>query len=64
MILGDDLNFSLSASNIWRNATQVGSLSKNFIQNPKRVGILDIEPSKLTPTLDKLKNKRPKLQND
>jgi hypothetical protein len=51
VVLGGDLNFSLGASEIWGPLSQVDSLFLNFfIRNLEQVGLLDIEPTKLTPT--------------
>ena len=50
VILGSDLNFYLGACEIWRPMAKVDCLLNFLIRNLKQVGLLDIEPTKLTPT--------------
>ena len=50
IILGDDLNFTLGASNIWGPKDSLDSLSNYFIQNFEENDLVDIEPAKLNPS--------------
>jgi hypothetical protein len=50
VVLGGDLNFSLIASEILGPCFQVDCLLNFFIKNLEQVGLMDIDPTKLTPT--------------
>jgi hypothetical protein len=56
-VIGGDLNFTLGASEIWGLATQIDCLQGYFLRKLEEVGLLDIEPTKLSPTW---RNKRTK----
>jgi hypothetical protein len=47
---GGDLNFTLGASKVWGIVTQLDPLSRYFIRKLEETCLLDIEPSKLSPT--------------
>jgi hypothetical protein len=55
VVVGGDLNFTLGALEFWGHVAQVDYLSGYFIKKMEEVGLLDVEPTKLTPTL---RNKR------
>jgi len=48
VVIGRDINFSLGASKIWGLAAHMDCLLRHFIRNMEAMGVLDIEPSKLT----------------
>jgi len=50
VIVWGDLNFTLGALEVWGLATQVDCMSSYFINKLEEVGLLDIEPTKLTST--------------
>jgi hypothetical protein len=50
VVLGGDLNFTLGALEVWGPATQVDYLLGYFLKKIEEVGMLDIEPTKLSPT--------------
>jgi hypothetical protein len=50
VVIGGDLNFTLGASKVWGPTTQLDPLSSYFIRKLEETSLLDIEPSKLSPT--------------
>jgi hypothetical protein len=50
VVIGEDLNFTLRAPEVWGSIAQLDPLSGYFITKLEKTGFLDIEPSKLSPT--------------
>jgi hypothetical protein len=48
--VGGDLKFTLGASQVWGLEAHVDCLSCYFIKKLEELGLLDVEPAKLTPT--------------
>jgi exonuclease III len=49
-LLGGDLNFSLGASEVWGPRAAQDPLNNFFLNYLDQVGLVDVEPQKLTPT--------------
>ena len=62
MVLGGDLNLSLGAFEIWGVVVQLDNLSELFIGNLEQVRLLDIEPSKLTPTWTNIRTREAPIE--
>jgi hypothetical protein len=50
VVIGGDLNFTLGAFKIWGPVAQIDCLLGYFLRKLEEVGLLDIEPTKLSPT--------------
>jgi hypothetical protein len=50
VVVGGDLNFIMGVSEIWGIAAQEDCLLRLFLKKLEEVGLLDVEPTKLTPT--------------
>jgi len=62
VVVGGDLKITLGALEIWGPSSQKDYLSSYFLKKMEEVELLDVEPTKLTPTLTNKRNKEAHIE--